>query len=54
MTTKAKGTGLGLAMVRHIIEEHQGRVEVESEKGKGARFRVRFPGSIEQSLAAQG
>jgi len=43
-TTKASGTGLGLAIVRQAAETHGGTVEVESEPGKGALFRVRLPG----------
>ena len=37
------GTGLGLAIVKHVAQAHQGRVEVESELGKGSRFRVLLP-----------
>lgn len=37
------GTGLGLALVREIVEAHRGRVDVESEVGKGSRFEVRLP-----------
>jgi signal transduction histidine kinase len=37
------GYGLGLFMVRHIMEAHAGRVEVESERGCGSRFRLVFP-----------
>ncbi len=33
-----KGTGLGLALVKHIVLAHEGRVEVESEVGSGATF----------------
>jgi heavy metal sensor kinase len=36
-------SGLGLAIVRAILRNHQGRVEVESELGKGATFRVTLP-----------
>ncbi len=42
-TTKAKGTGLGLAVTHKIIENHGARVFVESEKGKGTRFTIEFP-----------
>jgi signal transduction histidine kinase len=42
-TTKASGTGLGLAIVRQAAETHGGTVEVESEQGRGALFRVRLP-----------
>ncbi|MDH4246166.1 MAG: ATP-binding protein, partial [Nitrospira sp.] len=44
-TTKefGKGTGLGLTVVKGIIEEHQGSIAVESEEGKGTRFRVLLP-----------
>ncbi len=37
------GTGLGLAMVYGTMERHQGRIEIESEPGKGATMRLIFP-----------
>ncbi len=39
-----KGTGLGLYISYTIIEEHEGKIEVESEPGKGAVFKVVLPG----------
>jgi two-component system phosphate regulon sensor histidine kinase PhoR len=37
------GYGLGLFMVRHVMEAHGGRAEVESEVGRGSRFRLILP-----------
>jgi signal transduction histidine kinase len=42
-TTKEKGSGLGLSIVKHNVEIYGGSVQVESELGKGARFRLQFP-----------
>lgn len=41
------GLGLGLYIVREIVEAHGGRVEVESNPGEGSLFRVRLPGRTE-------
>lgn len=37
------GYGLGLFLVRHIMEAHGGRIDLESEPGRGSRFRLLFP-----------
>ncbi|MFZ7102326.1 MAG: two-component system histidine kinase PnpS [Peptococcaceae bacterium] len=39
----AGGTGLGLSIVKHIMEQHQGHVNVESEIGRGSVFYLTFP-----------
>ncbi|KPL14746.1 MAG: hypothetical protein AMS23_00250 [Bacteroides sp. SM1_62] len=47
-TTKPKGTGIGLSIVQRIIYEHEGIISVESTAGKGTRFIIRLPISINQ------
>ena len=42
-TTKARGTGLGLAVVKKVIDRHNGRVEASSEVGKGTCFKLFLP-----------
>jgi len=42
-TTKDEGTGLGLSIASRIIEEHQGWLDVTSEKGRGATFVIMLP-----------
>jgi signal transduction histidine kinase len=42
-TTKKKGIGIGMFQARIIVEAHRGRIEVESEPGKGTAFRVLLP-----------
>ncbi len=42
-TTKARGTGLGLAVVRKVMDRHRGRVELDSAVGKGTIFRLFLP-----------
>lgn len=41
-TTKASGTGLGLAVVQRIVEDHQGTISVSSERGVGTTFTLRL------------
>ena len=45
-TTKARGTGLGLAVVKKIADRHKGRVEVTSVAGRGTCFKVFIPLAI--------
>ncbi len=45
-TTKATGTGLGLAVVKRIVEAHRGEIEVTSAAGEGATFSVRLPNPV--------
>ncbi|MGM0564393.1 MAG: phosphate regulon sensor histidine kinase PhoR [Pseudomonadota bacterium] len=40
---EGRGTGLGLAIVKHIVQAHGGRLEIVSERGKGAEFSCKFP-----------
>jgi len=42
-TTKSNGSGLGLWLSRRIIQEHGGKIEVQSEIGKGTTFTIRLP-----------
>jgi two-component system, NtrC family, sensor histidine kinase HydH len=42
-TTKPDGVGLGLAIVAKIVDQHGGKITVESEQGKGSIFRVFLP-----------
>jgi signal transduction histidine kinase len=46
-TTKADGTGVGLAVTHQIVEAHHGRIDVESSPGTGTRMSVRIPAGQE-------
>jgi two-component system NtrC family sensor kinase len=48
-STKLNGTGLGLSIAQQIIEEHGGRIEVESIEGAGSVFSVYLPGDKKNS-----
>lgn len=42
-TTKSSGMGLGLGMVKNIVENYRGTIDFTSQKGKGTVFTVKFP-----------
>jgi signal transduction histidine kinase len=48
-TTKPQGSGLGLPIVRKIVDAHDGRIDLNSNPGRGARFRVTLPVSSASS-----
>jgi len=54
LTTKESGTGIGLAIVKKIMENHQGKVQVESKLGQGAKFKLLFPITDPHASASPG
>ena len=50
-STKNRGTGVGLAIVSHIVAEHNGQIRVEDNQPVGARFTVELPAMVEGEAA---
>jgi signal transduction histidine kinase/CheY-like chemotaxis protein len=50
-TTKSKGIGLGLALVKLLVEAHQGEISVYSREGVGSTFTVALPYMVEEKVA---
>ena len=40
---KKHGTGLGMAIVKKVMDDHKGKIEIETEMGKGTTIRLFFP-----------
>jgi signal transduction histidine kinase len=50
LTYKESGTGIGLAIVKKIMENHQAKLQVDSKVGQGTRFRLFFPITDSETL----
>ena len=53
-TQERRGSGVALALVRHIVEAHGGRVTVESQPGRGSRFTLWIPLHAGDQARAEG
>jgi two-component system sensor histidine kinase AtoS len=53
-TTKIKGMGFGLPIAQRVIQDHRGRIEVESEPGKGSKVKIFMPVDVNGGAGAHG
>ena len=51
MTTKTKGTGLGLPIVKKIVEEHGGRITIENQSSGGTQVNITLPLALQMEEA---
>ena len=49
LASEVSGSGLGLTIVKHIVDSHGGRIDVESRLGEGSRFTLKLPFKREQT-----
>jgi signal transduction histidine kinase len=49
-TRAVKGSGLGLTLVKEIVEAHRGTVHVESEPGRGSTFTIKLPATEQEDV----
>jgi two-component system NtrC family sensor kinase len=52
LSQEHEGTGLGLAIAHQIIQEHKGKIDVQSVKGRGTTFFVNLPSAVSPALSA--
>ena len=53
-TTKPSGTGLGMSIVKKIVDLHAGDIAIESAPGRGTRVRISFPAVVAAQPVAGG
>ncbi len=47
VSIKVKGSGLGLSIVKHIVDAHQGKIEIKSKIGEGSTFTILLPNKLD-------